>query len=85
MKKLMKIISIMILSAFMINSCSGGGWPKADKKAFLDNCVSEASRNMASSQAKKYCNCVLDDLMDDYDNPEDALNADLYSYALKCL
>ena len=40
---------------------------------------------MTSSQAKKYCNCVLDDLMDGYDNPEDALNADLYSYALKCI
>ena len=25
------------------------------------------------------------DLMDGYDNPEDALNADLYSYALKCI
>ena len=35
--------------------------------------------------AEKYCDCVLDDLMDDYDTAEDALSADLYSYAVECV
>ena len=80
-----KIMVLITISIFAISSCASGGWSKADNDAFLDECVTGAEGTLSSSEAKRYCNCVLNDLMDDYDNPTDALSADLYSYALECL
>tara|TARA_X000000368_G_C23045994_1_gene719144 strand:+ start:153 stop:410 length:258 start_codon:yes stop_codon:yes gene_type:complete len=85
MNNLIKSLSIIIFSVFLINSCSNSGWSRAEKTEFIDNCVIGASGGMTASEAKKYCKCVLDELMDDYDTPEDALYADTMSYALKCL
>ena len=85
MDNLIKSLSVIIFSVLLINSCSNSGWSRADKTEFIDNCVIGISGSMTSSEAKKYCNCVLDELMDDYDTPEDAIYADTYSYALKCL
>ena len=75
----------VIFSFLFIMSCSGGGWSKTDQTEFMENCVSGAVGSMTKSDAEKYCDCVLDDLMDDYDTPEDALSADLYSYAVECV
>tara|TARA_Y100001970_G_scaffold207450_1_gene252732 strand:- start:3962 stop:4246 length:285 start_codon:yes stop_codon:yes gene_type:complete len=85
MNNLIKSFSVIIFSVFLINSCSNSGWSRADKTEFIDNCVIGASGGMTESQAKKYCKCVLDELMDDYDTPEDAAYADIYSYAFKCI
>jgi hypothetical protein len=60
-------------------------WSKTDQTVFIDNCVDGASVSMTRSEASKYCNCVLNDLMEDYDTPEDALNVDAFSYAIECL
>ena len=75
----------VIFSVLFIMSCSGGGWSKTDQTEFMENCVSGAMGSMTRSEAKTYCDCALDALMDDYDTAEDAVNADLYSYAIKCL
>ena len=80
-----KIIIFITISIFALSSCSSGGWSKADKDAFMDECVGGAEDMLSSSEAKRYCKCVLGDLMDDYNTPEDALSADLYTYALECL
>ena len=85
MNNIIKRIFVIIFSVLIINSCSNGGWSRADKTEFIDNCVVGATGSMTKSEAKKYCNCVLDELMDDYDTPEDAVYADIYSYAFKCL
>ena len=76
---------LVIFSVLLIASCSGGGWSKTDQTEFMDNCVIGATGSMTKSQAEEYCDCVLDDLMDDYDTAEDALSADLYSYAVECV
>tara|TARA_X000000368_G_scaffold17723_1_gene13962 strand:+ start:2253 stop:2510 length:258 start_codon:yes stop_codon:yes gene_type:complete len=82
---IIKSISVIIFSVLLISSCSNSGWSRTDKTEFIDNCVDGATGTMTKSEAKKYCNCVLDKLMVDYDTPEDAVYADVYAYALKCL
>lgn len=49
-------------------------WGSAEKDAFLTNCISSAQQGGTLTQAvaTKYCNCMLDYLIDRYPNPLDA-------------
>ena len=76
---------IFALSYLLIGYLFNSGWSRSEKNEFIDNCVINASEQMSSSQAKKYCKCVLDELMDEYDAPEDVMYSDTYSYTLECL
>lgn len=82
-------LTLFLLSAlFILNSCGGKKkWPDADQKAFMDSCVPGAAEN-PSIDANKYCNCMLEKIMDKYPNPKDAEKmtmADMMSDAEKCL
>tara|TARA_B110001454_G_C12442464_1_gene318466 strand:+ start:167 stop:517 length:351 start_codon:yes stop_codon:yes gene_type:complete len=82
----MSVSPIIILLIFsLLSNQNSSGWSKTEQTVFIDNCVDGASGSMTRSEASKYCNCVLNDLMEDYDTPEDALNVDVFSYAIECL
>ena len=61
------------------------GWSIKEQNVFIDDCVDGVTRNITHSEALKLCNCILDDVMEDFNNPNDALNADFWSYTLECL
>lgn len=65
------LISALLVMTIMMISCKGGGWSKAEKDAFVDNCVPGASEN-PEIDAEKYCNCMLDKVMEKYPKAEDA-------------
>ena len=74
---------IIILLIFYLLSSSG--WSKNEQTVFIDNCLDTVSESMTRSEANKYCNCLLNDLMEDYDTYKDALNVDFFSYAIECI
>ena len=70
---------------FDFNSSKSSGWSPTDKSEFIESCVDGAVGSMSIPEATKYCNCVLDNLVADYDTPEDALDVDVFLYAIDCL
>ncbi|MBT4706296.1 MAG: hypothetical protein HN636_04200 [Cryomorphaceae bacterium] len=78
-------IAIFALITYELGFAKSPGWSPTEKSEFIESCVDGASGSMTRSEASKYCNCVLNDLMEDYDTPEDALNVDVFSYAIECL
>jgi predicted metal-binding protein len=54
-----------------------GTWGKADRFAFLDNCVKSAKTSMGDEKAIVYCSCVLEQVEGRYQTAEDALKLDV--------
>jgi len=54
-----------------------GTWGKADRFAFLDNCVKSAKTSMGDEKANVYCSCVLEQVEGRYQTAEDALKLDV--------
>lgn len=81
-----KILFVFMASAFLF-ACKGKtGWSAAEKKAFVDNCVSSGSS--LGDKASSYCNCMVEKVSAQYPNPSDAskLKAeDMMDWAKECL
>lgn len=55
----MKKILIVIFVAALFASCKGkSGWSSAEKKAFVESCVSNGSA--MGDKAASYCDCMLE-------------------------
>jgi hypothetical protein len=57
----MKKIMFIVLIASVAFSCKGKNaakWSKADKDAFMTNCVSGATATMGADKANNYCSCM---------------------------
>ena len=55
-------------------SCADAGkdFSEKFKTGWLSSCQKQAGVNMAQSQAKEYCQCSLDIVMERYENDEEA-------------
>ncbi len=70
------------------SSTSTSDWPRAERVAFVNNCVSEAAGAMGQSMATEYCYCMLEKVSDAYPDPNDALGmseTQLEGWAEDCL
>lgn len=88
-----KILFAFAISAALVSCSSGGGskkatWSDADKTSFSTECVNGASAAMGADGAQKYCDCMLQKLMDKYPKAEDvgAVNMDeMSAMAQECI
>lgn len=77
--------SSIIAALFLLAACSSGGskktaksaWPEDQQKAFMENCTNTAQNGMDPDQAQKYCDCMLQKMMDKYPDVNDAGNINI--------
>jgi len=57
---------------------SNQGWPYAEQKAFMENCILSFNNNSnGQDNAKDYCECALEKTISEYPTPDKALNMDM--------
>jgi len=71
---LMIIIGALFVSTY---ASAQSNWPKAERMAFMSNCVKEAEGAMGEDMATEYCFCMLGKVTEVYPKPEDALDMDM--------
>jgi hypothetical protein len=67
----MKKLVVLGAVVFSLGACkSSTGWSSAEKKVFINTCVSKAqsSAQMTSAQATDYCSCMADKVEKKYPN-----------------
>lgn len=63
-------------------------WPKEEKEAFIKSCIKNAKTNMTDEDAKAYCDCMLEKVIEKYPTPEQATKLsteEAQKMAVKCL
>lgn len=58
---------LLIISVFIISSCSSDNWSKVDQNKFIDSCRLEEG-------AKSYCICFMKATMEEYPIYEESLD-----------
>ncbi|HJW17116.1 MAG TPA: hypothetical protein VJ499_08345 [Flavisolibacter sp.] len=82
----MKLI-IIIVASVLFYSCSEG-WTKADEQQFTGGCLKGAFKDMDSTKARSYCDCMLQQLKKRYPNASDLkyvkTDTAIYSLGKQC-
>lgn len=91
MKKLLPIFLFVlvagILTSAAIITSADKGWSKKEQKEFMKSCTAEL-KGQKGIDAKGYCSCMLDKVMEKYPNPDEGQNIDqdwMKKEAVKCL
>lgn len=80
MHKLFTISIVAFGLAFAILSCKTIArtafkyWTKRQVKEFITNCEEKTGRLLGDESSKKYCNCAVDVVAENYRNYEDLKN-----------
>jgi hypothetical protein len=53
-------------------TAAGGNWTNEDQVNFMDNCISEAGRNISRDSAQAYCACMLTRAQQNYPDYQQA-------------
>ncbi len=88
-------IAILIISITLVTivSCKTVGriaakyWLKREINEFISNCENMAGKIIGSEKAKKYCDCSVDLVAEEYHNYQDAKNLslrDILTFVDKC-
>ena len=70
------------------NESSLQGWPDADQKQFIDNCIPTVNRMLNANGSAQYCDCLLKKLMQEYPDSKEvdkASRSHLSALANECL
>ena len=84
--KNMKISIIFILTSLILSCSTGEKWSRNEASIFVDNCTHMEMQEKTSSTkkaAKKYCQCLLDYLQDQYPKKYSIENRDQVAVELK--
>lgn len=85
------IVFLFLLSLFI--SCKTVGriaakyWLNREIKEFVSNCENKAGIVVGSERARKYCDCAVDAVAEEYHNYQDAKNlslTELIDFINKC-
>lgn len=66
-----KVLTIILVSVF-ISSCTSKSWSEADKKEFLNNCITMSNN---AENAETTCRCGLQKTMEKYKTKNEARKA----------
>lgn len=78
----------MILAGLILGSCTRG-WTTTDEQQFTGGCLKGAFNDMDSTKARRYCDCMLQQLKQRYPNAGDLKYAKadtaLYRLGKQCM
>ncbi len=84
----MKLSIIIILAGSILGSCARG-WTTSDEQQFTGGCLKGAFNDMDSTKARKYCDCMLQQLKQRYPDANDLKYAKadtaLYRLGKQCI
>lgn len=61
MKYLLPLLALILT----FSSCAGG-WTEEDKKQLREQCLSQSNSQIGEAQAKKYCDCFVEQMVKTY-------------------
>ena len=69
----MKVLFSLILITSFFTACKRK-WTEKDKSEFVSACMSTAVKdsNIGEKQAREYCHCIIDKIVEKYPNANDA-------------
>lgn len=80
---------MFLIGIFFFTGCgSKNNWSAPDKKAFTQNCISEATSSLGAEKAKSYCACMMEKSTKKFAQPSDLEKAsikDIKALAQDCI